>query len=488
MRTEMQRKILKYCLFIVGGVIAALLTLFVLLQTSWVRDMALDLILDAANSSIKGEIHAGAIRGNLFSTIELNDVSLQWEGRSVVIIGSVKLEYDPGDLLRKRITVNRLHVESVSVQLSMERDSLWNIEHAVEARAFADTFETDNKRFDWSINVDSLFVSSFSGIVVREDTLAAIRNLSLLASVEYTGDVLDAQCHQMSLNSNTPPINFVTSSFTFRMDTTALLLSNLVIESEANHVSGQAGLELQKKAITFDLSTGPVHPEEFRDLIGDFPDIGNPTVHLTGSLIEDTVVLNADIREDVRQLALDLRLSTGADTSYAIHGVVKQFEISSLVGDSLPVSPLNGEFSLVGKGMTLGEMTCKAQFAFRDFTVSAFDLGSVSGMVTLDRKVGRVDVKSDGPMGIAGVSGQFSDPKGSGLFSLEGTVRRGNLMQMTGFQTNGSVRFGLNGTLLGSPAGTYSLWVEADSVVLDTVQIDRFACSVQYADGTLRGR
>jgi translocation and assembly module TamB len=139
-----------------------------LTQTDAGRALLRRALLPVLRAAVPGRLHVGTIGGNLFTTLAIDSLELlEPDGTPFLRTGPIRLEYDPRDLLARRLLVRHARVERAVVTfIDYGRDD-WNWKRALRGAARADAPSRGPAGFgDW-IRVDSLDVIE-ANVAVRE--------------------------------------------------------------------------------------------------------------------------------------------------------------------------------------------------------------------------------------------------------------------------------------------------------------------------------
>ncbi len=379
------RKILKYLLVTLAAGALLVALLMVLLQTSWLRRVLQDAVLDAVNTSILGKLTADVIEGNLFSGFELHKAALSLDGREIVSMPSLRIEYDIRDLLERRISVRIVEIDSVMVHLVRDTDSVWNIVKALTPRQQMDTLSEEGGPFEWRVIVDTLRIRNFQADAVSGKRTISLRDFAFLGSGQYCADSLSVRGAAMSFMVPDPEMRVRECTFLFHIDSSQVVLNNFALKTRENQLSGEGRYVMDQDTITFDLLTGPLYPGEFESLVGELPLQGHPILRVNGTFAEGELRSRVDLHEGEKGLSADLRYDTAPEIPrYSVKGSVQNIEVGHLVDEGLSVSPLNGDFSIEGTGIVPQEMNVRGSVNLRNVAMNGADLGNVAScMVTV---------------------------------------------------------------------------------------------------------
>jgi len=112
-------------LLALGAVVA--LVLVGVTQTAYGRDVIRGVIEDQLASRVQGSLHVGRIHGSLLTGVRIDSLEIRGTDDSVFVAsGPITVEYDPRDLLDRRLLLRHLHVERPVVHLRRYEDGVWN--------------------------------------------------------------------------------------------------------------------------------------------------------------------------------------------------------------------------------------------------------------------------------------------------------------------------------------------------------------------------
>lgn len=108
------------------GVVAGLAVLFIT-QTDFGRDRVRDALVSRVKSSVNGSMYVGKIRGGLFGGVVIDSIEIRDREDSLLLAsGPVTVEYDPRDLLDKRILLSHIELERPVFYARRHENDEWN--------------------------------------------------------------------------------------------------------------------------------------------------------------------------------------------------------------------------------------------------------------------------------------------------------------------------------------------------------------------------
>jgi translocation and assembly module TamB len=157
-----------------------------LTQTDRGRAVLRQALLPVVRAAVPGRLHVGVIGGNLFTTLTVDSLELRApDGTLVLASGPIRVEYDPRDLLARRVVVRHADVMRPTIQLVDYGSDDWNYKRALRRGASVPSPLRTGRGFgDW-IRLDSLDVFEANVAVVEEwrpvDSLRGVRRDSAIA-------------------------------------------------------------------------------------------------------------------------------------------------------------------------------------------------------------------------------------------------------------------------------------------------------------------
>ncbi|MBR9978058.1 MAG: hypothetical protein KFH87_08220, partial [Bacteroidetes bacterium] len=146
-------RLLRFLAFSGFGLLILLAALIGFSETDTFRSLLRDLIIDAAESSLNGQLEISSISGNLFTGWELREVSLTDDAGSILEVESIVLRYNFFRAPWKRITIRELTLNTPRISITRAEGRDWNISTLIPPSEDEDTTTTP---FDWVIVVENL--------------------------------------------------------------------------------------------------------------------------------------------------------------------------------------------------------------------------------------------------------------------------------------------------------------------------------------------
>jgi autotransporter translocation and assembly factor TamB len=113
------------------GLVAFLLLLIVAAmaaaETGWAKNAIRGLIIRQANQYLTATLNIGRLEGSLFRGLELDDVTLDRDGRTLVKIEEVALSYSVRELFSQGVTIRRIRLTRPYVAAQQLADGRWDL-------------------------------------------------------------------------------------------------------------------------------------------------------------------------------------------------------------------------------------------------------------------------------------------------------------------------------------------------------------------------
>jgi autotransporter translocation and assembly factor TamB len=127
----MVRRFLQVAALLCTLVIGAASIAVIVSQTTWFKDWLRGYIVRQADSYLNGRLAIGRLGGNLFSGVELENVSVSMDGRPVIAVKDVGLDYSVLDLLRGGVVIDDIRLNEPELHLVRTANG-WNIGRLVK--------------------------------------------------------------------------------------------------------------------------------------------------------------------------------------------------------------------------------------------------------------------------------------------------------------------------------------------------------------------
>src|SRR5436190_21049777 len=105
------------------------------LETSWAKNRIRSLIVRQANQYLSATLDIGSLEGSLVRGIQLGDIKLARNGRTLVAIDEVSLSYSIRELIQSGTIIRRMRLTRPRVVMSRSPDGRWDLTTLVRREA-----------------------------------------------------------------------------------------------------------------------------------------------------------------------------------------------------------------------------------------------------------------------------------------------------------------------------------------------------------------
>lgn len=170
---------------LLGLLVLALGAVAAATQTARGRELLRTAAMPLVRAAVPGTVYIGTVSGTLFTGVSVDSLDIRApDGTPFLTTGPVELEYDPRDLLDRRIVIRRATVTRPVIQLVDYGNDDWNWKRALRKPNAAPAAPNRNGFGAW-IRVDSLEVHEGTMSVVEPwlpvDSLRGVRRDSAIA-------------------------------------------------------------------------------------------------------------------------------------------------------------------------------------------------------------------------------------------------------------------------------------------------------------------
>src|SRR5437773_4199669 len=120
-------RLLRWFVYAVLAVLVLVVFALLLIQTGWTKNQLRRLIVREANQYLTATLAIGRLQGSLVRGIELSDVTLSRNGRTIISIDDVELHYSIRELIDKGTSIRQIRLARPHVVAEKEADGRWNL-------------------------------------------------------------------------------------------------------------------------------------------------------------------------------------------------------------------------------------------------------------------------------------------------------------------------------------------------------------------------
>ena len=226
------------CTLVVGVASMAL----IVTQTTWFKEWLRGFIVRQAEDYVNGRLSIGRLDGNLFFGVELEDVDVTQNGRTVVDIQDLTLDYNVFTVVGGDVVLDEIRLNQPVIHVVRTAEG-WNIAQLIKAR----TPDPDAPQTRRTLEIREIGITNgmmtFEGDVVGTtgiDAPARIEKVDASIGVRSNEDELMVDVNHVSLRAQEPGFGINQLTGVIRRTQNEVTLENVVLRTEesALNVSG----------------------------------------------------------------------------------------------------------------------------------------------------------------------------------------------------------------------------------------------------------
>ena len=218
------------CTLVVGAAAMAL----IVTQTTWFKEWLRGFIVRQAEDYVNGSLSIGRLDGNLFFGVELEDVDVTQNGKTIVDIKDLTLDYNVFTVIGGDVVLDDIRLNQPVIHV-VKTDEGWNIANLIKAR----TPDPDEPKSRRTLEIGEIGVSdgslTFEGDVVGTtgiDVPSRIDRLDASVGVKSNEDELTVDVAHVSLRAEEPNFGVNALSGVIRRTMNQVTLDNVSLRTE----------------------------------------------------------------------------------------------------------------------------------------------------------------------------------------------------------------------------------------------------------------
>ena len=146
---SLARRSLQVVAFICTLVVGTASMAVIVTQTTWFKEWLRGFIVRQAEDYVNGRLSIGRLDGNLFFGVDLEDVDVTMNGKTVVGIKDVGVDYNMLTFLGGGVVLDHIRINKPVFRIEKSGEG-WNITQLIKART-PDPDEPKNRRVEISV-------------------------------------------------------------------------------------------------------------------------------------------------------------------------------------------------------------------------------------------------------------------------------------------------------------------------------------------------
>ncbi len=211
---SLARRSLQVVAFICTLVVGTASMAVIVTQTTWFKEWLRGFIVRQAEDYVNGRLSIGRLDGNLFFGVDLGDVDVTMNGKTVVDIKDLGVDYNMLTFLRGHVVLDNIRITQPVIRIEKD-DNGWNITQLIKAR----TPDPDEPKNRQPIEIGEIGISD--GTVYLEDQPVGTTGVAvpsrlerLDASVGITSDENELKVNINHVSLRAPESQFAINQLT----------------------------------------------------------------------------------------------------------------------------------------------------------------------------------------------------------------------------------------------------------------------------------
>src|SRR5687767_6051836 len=218
------------CTLVVGTAAMAV----IVTQTTWFKEWLRGFIVRQADDYVNGRLSIGRLDGNLFFGVELGDVDVTVNGKKVVDIADVGLDYSVFSFIRGDVVLDDIRLTRPVLRLERTDDG-WNLARLIKVRT-PDPDEPKSRRTieigEIGVSDGTLYVEDGAVGTSGVDVPSRIERLDASVRVTSNEDALTVGIAHVSLRAVDPGIGVNALSGVITRTENEVTLDNVSLRTE----------------------------------------------------------------------------------------------------------------------------------------------------------------------------------------------------------------------------------------------------------------
>jgi autotransporter translocation and assembly factor TamB len=411
------RRSLQIMAFICTLVVGAASMAVIVTQTTWFKEWLRGFIVRQAQGYMNGRLSIGRLDGNLFFGIELEDIDVTMNGKKVVEVKDVGLDYNAFTFIRGDVVLDDIRLNQPTIRLEKTAEG-WNITQLIKART-PDPDEPKNRR---PIEIGEIGVTDgtleFDGQAVGTTGVNVPQRIDKLnASVGVSSDenALNVAISHVSLRAHEPSIGINDLSGQIVRTENQIRFENVALRTEESslHLTGTVhNIEGGTAAVDLRASSDKLDVEEISRVVPALRGYAlQPAFELTAKGPADRLAVDLNARDkNIGNVIADVTVDA-LEPTRRVAGTVKMehFNIGPVARSQTLKSDITGQ-ARVDLALPSGRMPMSGTYSINasHAQVAGYQVRNVTAKGRIDGRTVRLDAKAAAYGGQATVAGTIT--------------------------------------------------------------------------------
>jgi autotransporter translocation and assembly factor TamB len=362
------RRSLQVAAFLCTLLVGVTSMMVIVTQTTWFKEWLRGFIVRQADEYVNGQLSIGQLDGNLFFGVRLADIDVSQNGKTVVGVDDVGLDYNLFTFLTGNIVLDDIRLTRPVVHVERTPDGTINLATLLNLP----TPDPDRPKSDRTVEIGEIGISDGTlyvepGAVGTSgvDVPSRVDRLDASIGLKSSADELVVDIAHLSLRGSEPSFGINSLSGVVRRTEDGVRIDNLALRTEESAVSVEgsiANLESETPVLDLRLSSNKLAVDEIAKLVPALRGyLLQPALELHASGPTDRLNVDVTMREArAGELTGDLMVDA-VSPGRRIAGTVSltRFNVAPLIPDKTPATGAAG--ARAAEPLT-SDITGEAQF------------------------------------------------------------------------------------------------------------------------------
>lgn len=243
---SLTRRSLQVVAFIATLVVGTAAMAVIVTQTTWFKEWLRGFIVRQAEDYVNGRLSIGRLDGNLFFGVELEDVDVTVNGKTVVDVKDLGLDYNAFTFLGGGVVLDTIRITEPTILVEKTADG-WNLTELIKAR----TPDPDEPRTRRPLEIGEigisdgtlLFEGEVAGTTGAIDAPSRIDRLDASVGVASDAEELRVDINHVSLRAAEPEFGVNALSGTVRRRENTVYLDGIAFRTEESSLALSGSIE-----------------------------------------------------------------------------------------------------------------------------------------------------------------------------------------------------------------------------------------------------
>ena len=397
------RRTLQVVAFICTLVVGAASMAVIVTQTAWFKDWLRGFIVRQAEGYVNGRLSIGRLDGNLFFGVELEDVGVTMNGKTVVALKDVGIDYNFWTFVAGELVLDDIRLNQPVFHVERTADG-WNIIQLIKAR----TPDPDEPKSRLDLAIGEIGVSD--GTLLIESPVGTsgvnlperIERLDASLGVSSNAERLEVDIHHVSLRAAGPEFGLNALSGMIRRTADTVTFENVAVRTEESSLSVNGtitNIESSGQTFNFRVSSDKLALQEIARILPVLQGYDlQPAFELSAVGPADRLALTFSARERVAgEASGDVTLVGSAHRRLAGEVAMRHLNIAPLLKNEAFQSDITGR-GRIDLALSQGGAPMRGTYSLRAAraSVAGYDARDVNATGRIDGRTIRVKGAASG--------------------------------------------------------------------------------------------